>query len=60
MFYGISTHQEEWKERLNLWIAVAPVTRLDHSKSKLIKLAASYDKQIKYVADYLGAWYILG
>ena len=47
MFYGISAHQEEWKERLNLWIALAPVTRLDHSKSMLIKLAAKFDLQIQ-------------
>jgi hypothetical protein len=62
MFYGISAHQEEWKERLNLWIALGPVTRLDHSKSKIMFIAAKFytNKLIKEVADYFNVWYTMG
>lgn len=33
MFYAISAHQDYWKQRLNLFVALAPVSRLDHAKS---------------------------
>ena len=35
MFYGIAKQEEFWKERLNLYVALAPVTRIDHCGSDL-------------------------
>ena len=35
MFYQIADREEYWKDRLNLFVALAPVTRLDHCGSEL-------------------------
>ena len=60
MFYAVSAHQEFWKERLNLWIALAPVTKLDHTKSDLFLLFAQFTSIIQEAANLLHVWSILG
>jgi hypothetical protein len=37
MFYSISDRPDFWKERLNLFTALAPVTRLEYTKNDALK-----------------------
>lgn len=60
MFYGLSANQTFWEERLNLFAALAPVTRLTHTGSDLFKLAAQMEGTIAEVASALHVWDILG
>lgn len=60
MFSAISMDQDFWIERLNLWVALAPVTKLDHSKSELFQFMDHFTKEIEAAADLLGIWSILG
>ena len=60
MFYAISANQEFWKERLNLWVALAPVTKLDHCKSGLIKLFSEFEAVLGSTLNFLGVYELLG
>ena len=60
MFYGLAENQDFWKERLNLYVALAPVTRLDHAKSELIVFFSKFYKEIQSAAKLLHVWDILG
>lgn len=40
MFYALSVNQDFWKERLNLFVALAPVTNLANTRSDLFKYTA--------------------
>jgi hypothetical protein len=42
LFYALSVSQDLWKERINLFIALAPVTRLNYSPSELLTNLAKY------------------
>ena len=46
MFYGLAENQDFWKDRLNLYVALAPVTRLDHAKSELMVFFSKFYKEI--------------
>jgi hypothetical protein len=37
MFYALSQKPDFWKERLNIFVALAPITRLDHTGSEIFK-----------------------
>ena len=39
-FYGITQNQEYWKSKVNLFIALAPITRLDHTTNGLLQFFA--------------------
>lgn len=60
MFSAISMNQDFWLERLNLWVALAPVTKLDHTKSELFLFVDKFEKLIEDTADLLGIWEIFG
>mmetsp|Transcript_7244 Transcript_7244/g.6365 ORF Transcript_7244/g.6365 Transcript_7244/m.6365 type:complete len:80 (-) Transcript_7244:578-817(-) len=40
MFIGLSMNQAYFKEKVNLFVALAPIARLDHTMSNIIKLMA--------------------
>ena len=42
LFYALSVKQDLWKEKINLFIALAPVTRLEDSPSELVTNLAKY------------------
>jgi hypothetical protein len=46
MFYGLSANQDFWKERLNLWVALAPVSKLDKTRSELFLLISQFADEI--------------
>lgn len=60
MFYGLAENQDYWKDKLNLYVALAPVTRLDHSKSELMVFFSQFQHLISAVANVLQVWQILG
>jgi len=40
MFYGITANQDYWKSKVNLFVALAPITRLDHTTNGLLSFFA--------------------
>jgi len=36
LFYALTKKPEFWKERLNLFVALSPVTRMENSKSEFL------------------------
>ena len=49
MFIALSMNQEYIKEKVNVFVALAPIARLDHTMSKLLKLMASMLDEIEFV-----------
>ena len=45
MFYALSSDNQMWfKDKINLFVALAPTTKMDHTESKLlINLDRHYD-----------------
>jgi hypothetical protein len=46
MFYGLATNHDFWKERINLFVALAPVVNLSNTQSKFIKWISKADGTI--------------
>lgn len=44
MFYALSLHEDFWAERLNGFIALAPVTRIDNTTALMFKYTAGLGK----------------
>ena len=42
MFIGASLKPDYFEQKLDLYVALAPVTRLDHTLSGLMKAASQY------------------
>ena len=53
MFYALSAHPDYWKEKLGLFVALAPVTSLHNSSSELFKLLTGISTQLQSIADFL-------
>ena len=60
MFSSLSMHTAYWKERLNVFIALAPVTRLHYTQSELFKLVSGDYNVIKTMADGLHIFSVFG
>lgn len=60
MFYAIQNKQDFWKERINLFTALAPVTRLHNTKCKLFQFLSGHYKLLEDVTDFLHVYDILG
>jgi hypothetical protein len=60
MFYAISKNQDYWEERLNIFVALAPVTRIDHCKSKVMKFVSNFMEIIFSIFNFFGIYHILG
>jgi len=57
MFIGLSLNYPYFKEHVNLFIALAPIARLDHTSSLLLKLIASQVDFIEWVVVDMLGWY---
>ena len=44
MFAGLAKQNYYWKDKLNLFIALAPVTKLDYATSTFIQYTAKYSR----------------
>jgi hypothetical protein len=47
MFFSLSKNPEYWKQRINVFFAFAPVTRLDNNNNKLLKWVSQYHTLFK-------------
>jgi len=56
MFYALSDKPDFWQERVNLFIALAPVTNLANCSSDLLVLIAKTIPVLKYAINVLGKW----
>lgn len=60
MFFALSTNEAFWKERLNLYVALAPITRLDHTESAVFKALAANVGFLQKIFDWARVYSILG
>ena len=60
MFSAMSFNQTYWESRLNLFVALAPVTALWHTQSDLFKYGSQLEPEIATLASDLKVWHILG
>ena len=60
MFYALSKNEEFWAERINLFAALAPVTRLDHTTSPLFKYFAGLGNSLSSILSVFHVYDILG
>lgn len=60
MFYAMVQNQTFWEERLNLFVALAPVTALWHTQSDLFKYGSQIEPELTKLAHDLKVWHILG
>jgi len=59
MFAGLAEKQDFWKERINCFIAYAPVI-IPNEKSKLFRLGAKYSNILQKCASKIGIWELFG
>ena len=43
MFYALATNAEYWKNKINLFVALAPVVNMANTDSKMIRFMAKLD-----------------
>ena len=48
MFYGLATNHEYWEERINLFVALAPVVKLCNTHSKFIKIVVKFAGVLRF------------
>jgi hypothetical protein len=57
MFIALTMNYAYMKEKVNLFIALAPIARIDHTMSELLKLTAKFIVPIEWVVvDVLGLY----
>ena len=56
MFAGLAKQNYYWKDKLNLFIALAPVTKLDYSTSTFIQYTAKYSDYIESTLRFVGIY----
>ena len=54
MFYALATNNDYWKDRINLFIALAPVVNLAATDSTLIRYAGKLDNIAGYFVRLFG------
>ena len=56
MFYALANDEEFWSSRINGMIALAPVTRIDNTRSLIFKYVAGLGKAFKTTLDSVGMY----
>ena len=41
MFYALATDEDNYKDKLSLFVALGPVTKITHTESELLKFFGS-------------------
>lgn len=59
MFYGLANYEEYYKEKMSIFIALAPVTKLHNTNCTLFKLAASMYDELDDALSLLGIHSVL-
>lgn len=52
MFYGLATDHDFWEERINLFVALAPVVNLSNTDSMFIKMISNLDTILAFFARF--------
>ena len=60
MFYALSAHPSYWESKLNLFVALAPITRMKDTTSAFFKYGSKIIGPIEDAADFAHVWEILG
>jgi hypothetical protein len=60
MFYALQAEPDYWKSKLNLFVALAPVTRLQNTTSDLFKYSAKAVNLIQDAFNFAHVWSTLG
>jgi len=60
MFYALSADPSYWGSKINLFVAAAPVTRLDHTTNPLIKLMAQIQGTLRDTLYFFHVYSLLG
>jgi hypothetical protein len=60
MFWGLSDQDKEWEKRVNVFIALAPVTRLTNTKSELFKWISPLSNFFRETVYAIHVYEILG
>ena len=60
MFYALQAEPAYWASKLNLFVALAPVTRLQNTTSALFKYSAKAVKPIQAAFDFAHIWSVMG
>ena len=58
MFYALSAHPDYWQERLNLFVALAPVTSLHNTGSGMLKILSKFETELNAVSSLLHVYSI--
>lgn len=56
MFYALATNEDFWAERLYGMIALAPVTRIDNTRSLIFKYVAGLGRAFKTTLDSVSVY----
>lgn len=59
MFYQLAKPNTDWKDKLNLFVALAPVTRMNHSSSELMTFFAKGANDIKEALYLIHVYHLL-
>ena len=59
MFYGFSEMPDYFKEKLSLYVALGPVTKIPNEQTKAIKLAADLYDTVATAAHMFGVYDVL-
>ena len=60
MFYALQANPSYWNSKINLFVAAAPVTRLDHTTNPFIKFISEFTKQVEDAFLLFHVYHILG
>lgn len=54
MFYGLATNHDYWVDKINLFVALAPVVNLSNTDSIFIKFISNLDSILAFFARKMG------
>lgn len=60
MFYALSMFPDYFKERLNLFVALAPAVKLMHSKSPLLRFTSKMSQRVEKTFSRYGVYELFG
>lgn len=56
MFYALSTNYDQWKDKINLFVAIAPIVYMSNTDAQLLKLVAKLDSSLGWLMRRFGKY----
>ena len=53
MFYALAENEAYYKDKLSIFVALAPVTKITNQKADIVRIAADHYRAIDSAADYV-------